>query len=77
MVGRDRNRYVIHFESMDDLLFVNTGGPWTVQGGLLTTVLWHPNLVVRSVNVRDVPIWVEFWGLPLEFQVPRVARKAC
>lgn len=75
MVGRDDNRYSLHFQRLEDLIFIHTNGPWLVQGGLLVTVLWEPNMVLRTLTLREIPILVEFWGLPLEFQIPRVARR--
>lgn len=32
-------------------------------------------MIIKQLTVREVPIWVEFWGLPIEFQCYRVARK--
>lgn len=75
VVGRDDNRYVLHFARLDDLIFIYTNAPWSVQGGFLVTILWEPNMILRNLIVREAPVWVEFWGLPLEFQIPWVARK--
>lgn len=55
VVGRDDRRYIIHFQRMEDLIFIHQNGPWSVQGGLLATVVWEPNMIIRSLFVHELP----------------------
>ncbi|KAF7810342.1 reverse transcriptase [Senna tora] len=70
VMGREDNSYVIHFERMEDLYYIHAEGPWSVHGALFHLINWRPNLAIT-----EVPLWVQLWGLPLEYQIPHVARK--
>lgn len=56
VVGRDDRGYIIHFQHMEELIFIHTNGPWAMQGGLLTTIVWEPNMIVNQIHVREVPV---------------------
>ncbi|KAF7815029.1 reverse transcriptase [Senna tora] len=42
---------------------------------LMGRVLVEPNMVISKTIISEVPLWVQFRGLPLEYQIPRVARQ--
>lgn len=73
VVGSSDNNFVFHFSSNDDRFFILQVGPWAFQGGLLFFSPWEPNLVLTNFRVSEIPVWVQLWGLPLEFQTPAVA----
>ncbi|KAF7825059.1 Pyruvate carboxyltransferase [Senna tora] len=75
VVGRVGRRYVIYFEHLDDLYFMYLGGPWSVHSSLLSFIPWEYNMVVSRLTITEVPIWIQLSGLPLEYQIPRIARK--
>lgn len=73
--GRESYFYLLHFESLDDLLHICSEGPWAVDGELLVLERWRPNLVIRNLQLNFVSIWVQIHGLPLEYQYPELAEK--
>ncbi|KAF7841338.1 Endonuclease/exonuclease/phosphatase [Senna tora] len=75
VVGRVQRYYVIHFDIEEDRRQILNEGPWSVQGGLLSVFPWEPNLVLTRLLVTEVPIWVQLWDLPLEYQNPSMAAK--
>ncbi|KAF7802528.1 Pyruvate carboxyltransferase [Senna tora] len=75
VVGREDRRYIVYFEHLDDMYFMYSGGPWSVHSALLTFIPWEPNMVISRTIISKVPLWVQFRGLPLEYQIPRVARQ--
>ena len=36
---------------------------------------WRPNLVFNKLHVNFISIWVQFHGLPLEYQFPEMAER--
>lgn len=67
VVGSSRNNYLFHFSSIEDRMFVLEEGPWSLQGGLMHFSPWEPNLVLINFSVSDIAVWVQLWGIPLEF----------
>lgn len=70
VVGVSRNNFVFHFNNHKDRMFVLLDGPWSVHGGLLFLAPWEPNLVLTNYRVTEIPVWIQLWRLPLEFQNP-------
>ena len=50
-------------------------GPWSVDGALLILEKWRPNLVISNLQVNYIAIWVQFHGLPVEYQYPKLAER--
>ncbi|KAF7826359.1 Endonuclease/exonuclease/phosphatase [Senna tora] len=75
VVGRDQNNYVLYFEISKDRDFMACNSPWSVQGGLLAVFSWEPNMVLNRLVVTDVSVWVQLWGLPLEFHTTLIAQR--
>lgn len=74
-MGRDSSFYLLHFESLDDLNRVCEEGPWSVDGALFILEKWRPNLVINKLEVNFISVWVQFHGLPLEYQYPKLAER--
>ncbi|KAF7801724.1 reverse transcriptase [Senna tora] len=47
--------------------------PWAVQNKLLVLDHWQPNVILDEYRVVSFPLWVEFWGFPLEYYSTYVA----
>ena len=73
VVGRDSFYYVIHFETMEDLEYMCSEGPWSIDGALLVLEKWRPILVMSKLHLNFVSIWVQLHGLPLEYRYPKLA----
>ena len=50
-------------------------GPWSINGALLIFELWEPNRPINSHYISNTPIWVQLWGLLLEYQQPMDAHR--
>ena len=75
VVGRDGSNYIVHFNNPDDHRFMLFNGPWSIDGALLIFELWEPNRPFSSHYIFNTPIWVQLWGLLLEYQQPMVTRR--
>ena len=75
VVGRDSSFYILHFEYLEDLNHMCSEGPWSVDGALLILEKWRPNLVISNLQVNYIAIWVQFHGLPVEYQYPKLAER--
>uniref|UniRef100_A0A2N9FWA6 CCHC-type domain-containing protein n=1 Tax=Fagus sylvatica TaxID=28930 RepID=A0A2N9FWA6_FAGSY len=73
VVGRDSRYFILHFDVLDDLLYICGEGPWAVDGALLVMERWRPNLVIHGLQLNYVSLWVQLHGLPLEYQYPELA----
>lgn len=73
VVGVSRNNYVFHFNNIQDRVFIMDEGPWAVQGGLIFFAPWEPNMVLTNYRIAEISVWIQLWGIPLEFQTPAVA----
>jgi hypothetical protein len=73
MVGRDSYYYILHFDVPDDLVYICDEGPWAVEGALLILERWRANLVLHGLQLNFVSLWVQLYGLPLEYQYPDLA----
>lgn len=75
VVGRESCFYVLHFEFKEDLLHICNEGPWAVFGALLVLERWKPNLVLSHLQLNFISVWVQFHGLPSEYQYPELVEK--
>ncbi|OMO97002.1 hypothetical protein CCACVL1_04713 [Corchorus capsularis] len=75
VVGRSGNHYVISFNTDYDVGWVTQEGPWSFDGAFFFTEPWTPNQPITERSMQKVEIWVELWGLPLEYQQDDAARK--
>lgn len=65
--GKARANYVYEFDNVEDMQFLVDEGPWAIQNKLLVMEFWTPNLVLSEHTVTKCPLWVQIWGLPLEY----------
>lgn len=70
MVGRESYYFILHFDVLDDLIYICEEGPWAVEGALLILERWKANLVLNGLQLNFVSLWVQLHGLPLEYQYP-------
>ncbi|KAF7815044.1 uncharacterized protein G2W53_029013 [Senna tora] len=75
VVGRKKNIFMFEFDNVFDKNFMVQEGPWTVQNKLLILKNCQPNIILEEYKVHEIPIWVEFWGFPLEYYVASVAEE--
>ncbi|KAF7838845.1 Pyruvate carboxyltransferase [Senna tora] len=73
VVGRKKNTFVLEFNNPFDMNFMVEEGPWEVQNKLLVLDHWQPNVILDEYKVVSFPLWVEFWGFPLEYYSSYVA----
>ena len=65
VVGRNDNNYVIHFNDANGLHFIRQHGLWSLERALLALDIWRSNTNLNTVNLWNIPIWVQLWGLTL------------
>ena len=75
MVGRANNNYILHFNDSRDQVFIWQHGLWPVDGALMAMDVWRPNTVLGEIILPMIPIWVQIWGLHLEYQMLGIARR--
>ena len=67
VVGQVDNNYVLHFNDSNDLHFIWLRSPWSLEKALMVVDVWRPKTVLNNVNLPMTLIWVQLWGLPLEY----------
>lgn len=72
--GQVGNYFLFKFSYPLDLDFVIENGPWSVDNSLLVVDRLLPNMALHSMRVVAIPVWVQLWGLPLDYHIPNVAR---
>lgn len=48
-------------------------GPWAINNTLLVLDRWHAGMNLRNLQVASLPVWVQFWGLNLDYQIVMTA----
>ncbi|KAK4267190.1 hypothetical protein QN277_024005 [Acacia crassicarpa] len=73
----DRNQliFLFRFHKHEDYARVLRGRPWSIQGFLLNLQLWDDLLVLKDVQFKYEPFWIQFHGLPLAVFEDHNARK--
>lgn len=66
--GKAGPNYIFEFTNAEDMQFMIDEGPWAVQNKLLVLDYWTPNLILQEHRVTECPLWIQIWGLPLEYQ---------
>ena len=57
--------YQIKVDKEEDYQRILKGSPWVIRNCWLILYGWNRNLDVSSLDFSHVPLWVQFWGLPL------------
>ncbi|KAF7801952.1 apyrase 2 [Senna tora] len=52
---------------------VEAEGSWAIRNKLLDFDRWEPNMNLEDYRVKSFAIWVDYWGLPLEYFTETVA----
>lgn len=73
VITKYANFYVLEFDNLEDLEFMTSNGPWTVQKCLLEVTKWRTNLSMTKLRVDKVAIWFRFYGLPMELITDEMA----
>jgi|UniRef100_A0A2N9F2J8 hypothetical protein len=73
VVGRNSHYYILHFDVLDDLLYICGEGPWALDGALLVLERWRNNIVLDGLQLNFVSLWIQLHGLPLEYHHPDLA----
>lgn len=67
VVEKHGHCYILKFNNAVDIKVVKDNSPWAVKNKLLFVDSWSPNLDLENHQVLSFPIWVQIWGLPLEY----------
>uniref|UniRef100_A0A2N9F2D4 Uncharacterized protein n=1 Tax=Fagus sylvatica TaxID=28930 RepID=A0A2N9F2D4_FAGSY len=73
VVGRNYHYYILHFDILDDLLYICGEGPWALDRALLVLERWRNNIVLDGLQINFVSLWIQLHGLPLEYHHPDLA----
>ncbi|RYR06305.1 hypothetical protein Ahy_B06g086056 [Arachis hypogaea] len=60
------NSFILNFKSQEEARRVYEGGPWRIEGHMLSLQWWSSNLSIEEVNYNQLPIWVQIHGLPYD-----------
>lgn len=71
--GCSGRNFLIHFQDPRDLQFAWFHAPCSMQGALIAIEHWIPNSRLNDILIQSIPLWVQIWGMPLEYQSPTLA----
>ncbi|RYR72348.1 hypothetical protein Ahy_A02g006557 [Arachis hypogaea] len=60
------NSFILNFKSQEEARRAYEGGPWRIEGHMLSLQWWSSNLSIEEVNYNQLPIWVQIHGLPYD-----------
>nr|XP_029153227.1 uncharacterized protein LOC114927457 [Arachis hypogaea] len=58
--------FILNFKSQDEARRAYEGGPWRIEGHMLSLQWWSPNLSINEINYNQLPIWIQIHGLPYD-----------
>lgn len=67
VVSNDRGFYFFKFNDAEAFRKLMDLGPWHFGGKLLILKKWEPNMSYEKEQMAKIPIWVQFYNIPLEF----------
>lgn len=70
MIGSYGKFYTFSFPTPALLLEILHGGPYAVDGALLSLCRWEPGLSFEHIRVTKILMWVQLKGLPIEYFNP-------
>ncbi|XP_058211610.1 uncharacterized protein At4g02000-like [Rhododendron vialii] len=70
-IGDNLFQFVFGLE--EDLVRVTAGKPWFFNNSFLILTKWHVD--VQQLVFKHSPIWIQVWGLPLQFYSVEVGTK--
>ncbi|RYR38257.1 hypothetical protein Ahy_A09g043235 [Arachis hypogaea] len=60
------NSFILNFKNQEEARRAYDGGPWIIEGHMLSLQWWSPNLSIEEVNNNQLPIWIQIHGLPYD-----------
>ncbi|KAH7834397.1 hypothetical protein Vadar_015558 [Vaccinium darrowii] len=69
------NLFQIVFGKEEDILRVLAGKPWFFNNSFLILTRWNPKVKLQDLVFQKSPIWIQIWGLPLQFYSSEVGTK--
>jgi len=73
---REDSLYAAKFKLQKDKQRILDGGPWLFSGRLVVFKDWIPNTPLHCYDFSSCAIWVQVFGLPLEYYTEPLIRKA-
>lgn len=67
--------YVVKFQSESEKNRILEGGPWRFSSHLIIFQPWKPNTPLHCYEFNTCPLWVQVYGLPLEWCTEDMLRK--
>ncbi|QHO43955.1 uncharacterized protein DS421_5g167110 [Arachis hypogaea] len=61
-----QNCFILNFKCQEEAKRAHEGGPWRIEGHMLSLQWWRSNLSINEVNYNQLPIWVQIHGLPYD-----------
>lgn len=58
-------KFQIQMEKEEDLQRALKGIPWLIRNSWLILHHWERNIDIQTLDFSHVPLWIQFWGLPL------------
>ncbi|KAL2235325.1 UNVERIFIED_CONTAM: hypothetical protein Sindi_1264700 [Sesamum indicum] len=59
--------FFFKFKTLIDMEDVIEGGPWLFQGQPIVLQKWEPDMAMRKLQHKHVPIWIKLRHLPMEY----------
>jgi len=59
----------------EDIIRIQKGSPWIIRNCWLLLYQWNRNLDISTLDFSHVPIWIQFWGLPLHCKSVTMGRE--
>ncbi|KAJ9552278.1 hypothetical protein OSB04_016323 [Centaurea solstitialis] len=66
VILNDQGHFFFKFNSEQGLNFVFENGPWLFNGMPIFIQKWHLGLCFEKPEPKNVPLWVNIYGLPLD-----------
>ena len=63
----DNGLFIFRFRDPDARGWVLESGPWYLAGRPIILRIWKPGMEMLNVQITSLPIWVEFFNIPLEY----------
>lgn len=61
----ENNMYQFSFEKENEITRILKGEPWIIRNVWLKLHLWNRSTNIQELDFKHVPLWIQFWGLPL------------
>ncbi|OMO77915.1 hypothetical protein COLO4_24956 [Corchorus olitorius] len=75
VIGRDGNKFLIHYNREIDRRVGVHANPWAIEGAIFVQQPWNPNIPLAQTTLPRIALWLQIWDLPFEYQQPFVARR--